>query len=175
MLGLENGPSTPASMHRESSDRLRVPTEVPVSSSDSRMLETLAADYWAAAMSRYPTWATSVSVHEHDSRLDDPSPAALDAWRVTLQSFLTRLDALRADGHAPRERVTLAMLRHEVEGGLLMTKLGFEAWSVDQLGGPQVGLLDLVRVHVVTDAKSAATWLDRVRAMPAYVDQHRAN
>ena len=146
-----------------------------MSSSDARLLESTAADYWSVVMARHPTWATSVSIHDHDSRLEDLRPEALTAWQLVLGAFLIRIDAIKAAALSPREQVTLAMLRHEVESAQIVSKLGFETWSVDQLGGPQVGLLDLVRVHLVKDAASAATWLDRVRAMPAYVDQHCAN
>ena len=146
-----------------------------MSPSDASLLTSVSADYWSAAMERYPTWATAVSIHDHDSRLEDLSPEALAAWQARLSELLVRVDAIQSAALSPGERVTLAMLRNEIESGLLVSRLGFETWSVDQLGGPQVGLLDLVRVHVVSDAHSAATWLARVRAMPAHVDQHCAN
>lgn len=138
-------------------------------------LESLAADYWTALMTQVPTWATALSIHEHDSRLEDLGPEALDAWRLKVKEFLARCDDIVPASLSPRQRVTHAMLRHELTNQLLGLSLGFETWSVDQLAGPQVALLDLVRVHLVTDRRSASTWLDRVRAMPRFVDQHVAN
>jgi uncharacterized protein (DUF885 family) len=144
-------------------------------SSSSALLDALAADYWHALMARQPTWATQMSVHEHDGRLEDLSQEALAAWTAQVRHFLSVADGLRESELGEREQVTLAMLREELSTHLVAAGSGVDLWSVDQLGGPQVSLFDLVRVHVVHDAASASTWRERVRAMPAYVDQHADN
>ena len=144
-------------------------------SSSAALLETLAADYWKALMARQPTWATQMSVHDHDSRLEDASQESLRAWKSQAEGFLRRAGALRDEDLSEREQVTRAMLVEELSGHVLAAESGVDTWSVDQLGGPQVGLFDLVRVHVVRDARSASTWRDRVRAMGPLVDQHCDN
>ena len=138
-------------------------------------LEAIADDYWQALMARQPTWATQVSVHDHDSELEDLSQPALEAWMRTVSGFLERLERIDDASLTERQQVTRAMLHEELTTHLLAAGSGTDTWNVDQLGGPQVGLFDLVRVHVVHDERSATTWLDRVRAMPRFVDQHCDN
>ncbi len=139
--------------------------------SASSALQALTTEYWHALMERQPSWATQLAYHEHDSKLEDMSQASLHAWAARIEGFLSRAESLDRDGLSERERVTLEMLREDLGITILAAGTGVETWSVDQLGGPQVAVFDLTRVHAVTDAKSAATWRDRVRAMPRMVDQ----
>src|SRR5688572_8825048 len=120
-------------------------------------------------MARNPTWATSLSVHDHDHELEDISPGATRRWCSALEALSSRLSRVPTSGLTPRARVTAAMLAHELGAQLESARLAFETWSVDQLGGPQVALLDLVRVHAVRDGASMASFLSRVEAMPRFV------
>ncbi len=144
-------------------------------SARSEQLDTLCAQYWADSLARHPTSATAVAVHDHDSRLEDLSPESLEAWRSTMRAMHARVEAIDASGLSPAQGVTHAMLREQIEHALIAATDSMETWSVDQLQGPQVSLLDLVRIHAVTDATSMGTWLDRVRAMGLLLDQHAAN
>jgi uncharacterized protein (DUF885 family) len=148
-----------------------VPTPAPA---DPRLL-ALCADYWAALMRRFPVLATTFSVHDHDHLLEDLSPGAKAEWARTVTAMRERALATSESDMSPRRRVTRSMLLFELDGQLATADLDLEAWSVDQLNGPQVSLLDLARLHAVTDEASAASLLSRVRAMPRYLEQHAAN
>jgi uncharacterized protein (DUF885 family) len=141
----------------------------------SSQLESVAADYWSALLERHPRFATTVSVHDHDDRLEDIGPEARDAWVAEVAALRERLSACSRDGLTDVERVTAGMLAHELDSHFIAATMGFDRWSVDQLVGPQVDLFELVRVHAVKDAGSMRSFLARVRAMPGHVDQHVAN
>ncbi|HEV7661191.1 MAG TPA: DUF885 domain-containing protein [Allosphingosinicella sp.] len=61
-----------------------------------------------------PTDATALGVHEHDDRIRDVSPAARDRRAREAQAFLTRLEAIPADGLAGQDRVNRAILRRQL-------------------------------------------------------------
>lgn len=138
-------------------------------------LEKLAQDYWAALMERFPVWATSLAVHDHDDSLTDMSPEALDAWLARIAGFLERARAIDVEGLDAKRQVTLGMLSADLETSLDVGGLRTELWAVDQLAGPQVSFLELPRIQRVTDATSAAAFLARVRAMPELLRQQATN
>ena len=104
-----------------------------MSPTDTQTLDAIAADYWTALMGRYPTWATSVSIHVHDSRLEDLRPEALTAWQLQLEAFRTRINEV-ARRSLKREDLQ-APLRLDAEVRLTQISMN--------------GMADLARLHPV--------------------------
>ena len=130
-------------------------------------LDRLAEDYWTAWIERHPVDATALGDRRHDDRLDDDSPAARDAWRRQLDDFERRLADL--DGDA--DPVTRVALAEALIGDRASLDANLDAFNVDPMAGPQVGLLNIPSYQPIRSDDEADALLARWRAMPVYLDQ----
>ena len=83
--------------------------------------------------------------------MQDVTPEALARWLGTLSDLRSRAEDVAEADLSSRQAITRGMLLAEMDSHSLAGGLGMERWTVDQLVGPQVDLLDLPRVHAVTD------------------------
>ncbi|MDQ4036418.1 MAG: DUF885 domain-containing protein [Chloroflexota bacterium] len=130
-------------------------------------LDRLADDYWSAWTERHPVQATALGDRRYDDHLDDDSPAARDAWRRRLDDFERRLAELDDDA----DPVTRVALVEALNGDRAFLDADLDAFNVDPMGGPQVGLLNIPSYQPIRSDDEADALLERWRAMPAYVDQ----
>jgi len=141
---------------------------------DDRVLALLAEDL-EAKMRRSPTWASMRGDRRFDDRLGDPSPAAEEAWVEAARRRLAALDELPAEGLSPANRINAALLRRELEERIAGHR--FRGWltPVSQLSGPQQWLPQLPERLSFTRRAHREAYLERLRAVPAYVRQTIAN
>jgi uncharacterized protein (DUF885 family) len=141
----------------------------------SGILAQICDEYWEGTLRASPTFATSIGDRRFDAQLEDISPAGTDRERKRLEGVMARVRTVQDAGLNPADRITRSALIVELENGLARISCHSEDWVVDPLGGPQVSLLNLPDITVITTVKHASDYVLRCRAMGPYIDQHRAN
>ena len=141
----------------------------------SGLLAQICDEYWEGTLRASPTFATSIGDRRFDALLEDISPAGTDREQQRLQGTLTRVRSVDEAGLNAADRITRSALIVELENGLAGISCHSEDWVVDPLGGPQVSLLNLPDITVITSVRHASDYVLRCRAMGPYLDQHRAN
>ena len=129
-------------------------------------LDQLADDFWNEALEHHPTFATAIGDRRFDDRIEDESPAALDAWRGRLDVFDRQLAELGDDA----DPVTRAALEDALIVERFVMDADLVAFNVDPMNGPQVDLLNIPSYQPIRSAAEADALLARWAAMPGYLD-----
>ena len=145
------------------------------SATASEALRDLAEEFWQAVLKAEPTWATILGDRRYDDRLDDNSPAGLEANRATLRVVAARARAIDTATLSPAERTTRSVLIQEAERQLSQFETGTERWTVDQLNGVPTFFMELPDYQPVGTPGEAEDMVARWRAMGPYMEQHIAN
>jgi uncharacterized protein (DUF885 family) len=138
-------------------------------------LRTLADRFWDGYLTAHPTWATVIGDRRFDDRLEDVSPAAVQAHIAWLDRVAADAGAIEPADLTAGERVTRQMLADEATGQATSLRAGMHEWTVDPLGGPTVTLLDLVDYQTLRTPADGAAMVARWRAIGPYLDGHIAN
>lgn len=154
---------------------LLVPGIVDSATSDSRELAKVCEEYWQGYLQAYPTAATSLGDKRYDDRLDDNTPAGIEAEIRRLETTRALATAIDARTLSTRDRLTRTALLTTVERDLAWLSCGFHTWVVDPLNGPQVEFMNLSDYTRIDTPKDAAAYVSRVKAMGGYLDDHIAN
>jgi len=151
------------------------PATAATTSPAATTLDALAEEYWQALMRAAPTWATQLGDRRYDALLSDISPAGAGKRMAELRALRSRVDAIDPAALDAARRTSRGLLLEEIDGAIAQQSCGFEEWVVDPLGGPQVGLLTLGELTPIRTTKEADDFIERVKAMGPFVDQHVAN
>jgi uncharacterized protein (DUF885 family) len=138
-------------------------------------LAALSEEYWQGLMEANPTWATSLGDKRYDDRLDDITPAGIEAENRRIEALLRRVQAIPDASLSSEDRLTRAVLINELEERLAYASCSFHDWIVDPLGGPQVEFMNLPDYTILETPQDAAHYVARCRAMGKYLDDHIAN
>lgn len=133
-------------------------------------LRALADRFWDDFLEENPTFATIVGDRRFDDRLEDRSPAAIEALLQRYDDIATSAAAIDPDGLDPVARITRQMLLDEVGGQAAAIRTRIHEWTVDPIGGPQTALLDLVDYQAVETPEDGRKMVARWRAIGPYVD-----
>ena len=129
---------------------------------------------WDWQLTTEPEFATYVGVPGHDDRWTDYSTAAIARWERDQRGFLRELEALGiseldADARLDHELVVKG-LREEIEA----FRFHPEYLAIDQLGGVQLDVADLLEIMPTTKEAEFQNMLKRLRAVPALIEQNIA-
>jgi len=139
-------------------------------------LRAVVADHWEHAMRWAPTWATTLGDHRHDDRLAPRDAASIDQASAERDALLARLVALDPGGLGEVDRVTLALLRGQLEAQHAVEACRFHEWNVDSANASLYGELSyLVEMHTVHTPHDAANLVARMRQGPRAIDDTIAN
>jgi uncharacterized protein (DUF885 family) len=144
-------------------------------SSPGKDLAALCEEYWQGALKASPTFATSLGDRRYDDRLDDITPAGIAADTRRLEDVLARARRIDEKALELPDRLTRTALVTEVESELAQMGCGFQEWTVDPLGGPQVEFMSLPDYTIIDTPEDGAHYVKRVRAEGKYLDDHIAN
>jgi uncharacterized protein (DUF885 family) len=134
-------------------------------------LRELADRFWDQVVEASPTWATVLGDRRFDDRLDDVAPQALAAVEADRRATATAARAIDPAGLSPRDRVTRQMLIDEAEGQAAALATRMVEWTVDPIGGPQTGFLDLVDYQTIRTPEDGRNLVARWRAIGPHLDQ----
>ena len=141
----------------------------------SEALAQLAADYWEGVLRRDPTMATFFGDYRYNDWLPDAGPEGRAAQESALREVLRRLDGIPEGDLQPDERVSRDMLRLAAEQGLAALPFRLDQMAVDQMGGPQVWLPELLNWHPTDTAEHVDQLVARYQAFGRYMDQYLEN
>jgi uncharacterized protein (DUF885 family) len=126
---------------------------------------------WERDLSDNPLSATYLGDSRYNDRLPDISQAALAARQAADAKVLDDLARIPRDALPPAEQLNYDLFRHEYETRKAAVPFHGEYYSIEASGGPQSlnELAELVPFETVADYE---TWIRRMRAVPAYLDQY---
>jgi len=159
-------------------------------------LAALAADFWEEMLRADPVAASNLGDHRYLGLLKDLSPGGLAARRTRLEALSARAAAWDGaataagigaqppdtqpapDAASPAtqplsapDRLTLELLREEIERALIVHDAHFERWLVNPSGAPHIELQNLVEDQPAHTAEERDAMIARWAAMPAFVRQ----
>lgn len=142
-----------------------------------RAIEAIADEYLAALQEYYPEMGTYYSLPgaRHD-RLNDNSLEALSAWQDREDAWLRELEAIGMPGDAgSRDWVTAGILRETLEGSVGARVCRSELWQASSATAWYTGMPVVFEIQPVDTPELRAQALDRLRALPGFIDTEIAN
>ena len=127
---------------------------------------------WTWRLAQFPQLATAVGEHRHDDRLGTVDEAAQQARRAYWEGVLRELDAIDVDALSPAAAIDFAIFRAQVESSAENIRLGGHRMPLNSDSAFWSDLAFLPRQHPVRDAADVERYIARLRAVPAYFDQH---
>ncbi len=141
----------------------------------SGALAALADEMWQWELAQSPTHATTLGIPGYDDKLADIRPPARAARLAAQRAFLARAQGIDPAALSRQERVTRAVLVHELEGSIRSAACKSREWQVDHLWGPHVWLLNLASQTRIETPRQEDDFIARLTAFGPYMDAHIAN
>jgi len=136
-------------------------------------LAALTVDLWEEMLRGDPVFASNLGDDRYLGKLKDLSVAGLASRRERLEALSARAAAMNAAALAAADRVTLDLLREELERALIFHDAHFEQWLVNPSGAPHIELQNLVEDQPAHTQAERDAMLARWAAMPVHVEQAR--
>ncbi len=136
-------------------------------------LAALTVELWEEMLRADPVFASNLGDSRYLGKLKDLSPTGLAARRERLVALSERAAALDQDSLSEADRLTLVLLREELDRALIFHDAHFERWLVSPSAAPHIELQNLVEDQPAHTAREREAMLARWAAMPAYVEQAR--
>lgn len=138
-------------------------------------LNDVLARGWEFRLNESPLLATSVGDHRANDRLPDVSRSAqlrrAEFWR----RILAELKGFDYDQLSTAERIDYDVFRRQVEDAIASVDFGAYQMPFNADSGFQTGIAGLPRQVPLATVEDYENYIDRLRAIPAYFDQHIAN
>lgn len=138
-------------------------------------LSTLFEDYTKSEMTEDPFAATFAGKSEFNALV--PSVGADDQRRRkdVAEKFLKRLNAIDATEFSNADRVNVDLLRFILKHKIALAE--FRPWRIPFLAdsGFHTNIGHVVGATAFRKEQDYRDYLDRLRALPAYIEQHKAN
>jgi uncharacterized protein (DUF885 family) len=144
---------------------------------DPALLRSTASDYYRWRNAAFPVQSTDQGLHTGDARLADYSRAAVQARRDRVRAALERIRSLKTDGWSRDDRIDRILFTAQLEGAdffdrELQRPETDPTLYVDECGN---AIFSLLKKEFDTPANRARSATARLRAMPALLDQGKAN
>jgi uncharacterized protein (DUF885 family) len=140
-----------------------------------RELERLAAERFAALMTRYPVYATFLGLHQHDARLGDASREAILADVEQTRRFETALERIDAASLSPywatERELALFVTRRDLFDTEVHRVWERRASATDEIGD---GIFLLFARGGRPLAERLEAIAGRLEAAPRYIDESRS-
>jgi prolyl oligopeptidase len=131
--------------------------------------DDLFEEYWQFNLRENPTEATYLGDHRYDDRLGENNAQSRERQRTEYRRLLHAIAQLRVP------TISSEILKQRLELNLESMDHKFYQWNLDQMGGPQVWLFELVNYHPWKTDEGRRTFHARLAAMPKYFDEYIAN
>ena len=136
--------------------------------------DALLTDAWELDMRESPLFATRTGDHRFDDRLPSMTMADLERRTAASRAQLARLQAIDRAALAPADRVSYDMFGRGLQDDL--ARDAFRSWRVPITSdsGFHTGISRLAQEVPLATVKDYENYIARLRAVPAYFDQHVA-
>jgi uncharacterized protein (DUF885 family) len=150
----------------------RVPLDLKLGAED---LPKISDQYWRQVLEENPIMATRLGILGYDDKLQDASPEAIQ--RRLTETFRLRsvVDLFDESLLTERERITLAILRNELQTEIYTSVCETHRWAVDHLWGPQIWLLSLGTQTPIKTPDDERNYVARLSHFMTFMNQHIAN
>jgi len=142
--------------------------------SADQVFNALLQDHWAKQLEENPTFATSLGVRDYDALLPDPSLEAYEKSVATSASFLSRLQKIKPSKLSQANQLNYELLRLDLQNNVEAAKHGGKYMIMTNRGGPHLSLTSMVGRLPFFTANDYQSYLDRLAAMPNYLEQATA-
>jgi uncharacterized protein (DUF885 family) len=140
------------------------------STDPSAAVNALADRFWEAILELNPTLATVYGDERYADRLEDPGPAGRAATRRLLESTRGEAEAIDPEALSVEDRITRDMLIVVADIGIEEDDQGiYQLRVVDQMGGPQTLLSQIVQFQPGDSPARLDALVSRVRAYRAFM------
>ena len=138
-------------------------------------VNAIADRFWEGMLRESPTTATVYGDERYDDLLDDPGPAGRAAARALRERTLAEVAAIPATGLQVEERITRDMLEVVCELGIEQADARLDLLaSVDQMGGPQTLLPQMVQFQRADTPERVDRLVARLEAYGPFMDAYVA-
>jgi uncharacterized protein (DUF885 family) len=136
-----------------------------------KALNDLLAEQWEYTLRTYPIFASYLGDKRWNDKLDDFSQEAIDRNLEETQKFLTRFEAIDTSGFPEQEALNKPLMDRDLQMRLAGAR--FKGWEmpVNQAGGIQVWLPQLVNLLSFQSVKDYEDYISRLTQMPRLLDQ----
>ena len=136
-------------------------------------VDQLADGFWDRYLAISPLMATMTGDDRYDDQLPDPGPAGRDRLRALAIEVRDAALAIPSDGLSVEDEITRDMLAVVGELFVEADDLRLDTLEVvDQVGGPQTFLPQLVTIQPTDTPERLAAFEARLRGYPAYMAAH---
>ena len=135
-------------------------------------LHRLFDEYFEDYLQENPEVATSLGRTEHNARWRDWSGSALRSWEGRVRSYLARLGEFDPSALDAQDRISLRLMRRQLETDLEGLPYDARLVRLNQLFGLHTSVLLTMRDMPARSEGDYENMLARLRAVPAYVDQN---
>ena len=144
-------------------------------SGPSAALDALLKEEWEFRLRENPLEASGYGDHRYDALMPSVAQADLDRQAKAQQAFLERASKIDRSALSPAERINYDMWRREQEDDLLRYRFGAHRIPILADSGFHISLADLPSRTRLTSVKEYESYIARLRALPAYMDQQIAH
>ena len=142
--------------------------------SDAERLHRLFDIDWARGVRESPEFATDLGVPGEDDRWTDMSQAGIDQRKREAQWPLDAVKTIHRDALPPADQLNYDLFRYDAEEEVADNQFPGEYLPVNQLGGVQQTIPQVIAQMPTSNAQQYGNILARMRAVPALIDQNIA-
>jgi uncharacterized protein (DUF885 family) len=139
-----------------------------------KRLDTLLAEAWEQSLVENPLLATATGDHRFDDRLPSMTMADLERRAAQSRQTLDRLLAIDPADLAPADRISHRMLELQLRDDLAAHRFGDWRIPLTSDSGFHTEIALLPREVPLATVRDYESYIARLRAIPAYFDQHVA-
>ncbi|HJX30200.1 MAG TPA: DUF885 domain-containing protein [Thermoanaerobaculia bacterium] len=139
--------------------------------SDSERLRRLFDLFWDYTLQETPEIGTFIGDPRHQDRWSDLSAAANERSEAETREMLEALLSIDREKLAERERTDYDLLRKKLESRIEGFRFPSEALTLNQMGGIQQGIPQVLTYMRPTTVEGYQAVLSRLREIPTVVDQ----
>jgi len=155
----------------ESHDPYQQLIDNPNHLSDTERLQKLFQIDWDRGLREAPEFATDVGVSGYDDRWTDDSEAAIAQRKSEAQWPLDVLKSIKRDALSPADQLNYDLYRYNAEIAIEGDRFPGEYLAVNQLGGVQQTIPQVIDAMPNGTLKQYENILARLRSAPALIDQ----
>lgn len=151
------------------------PAHAPGVAERRQQLLALLDEEWQYELLHRPEFATALGDKRYNDRFSDESPQAQQVDIDRRRTFLAKFEAVDAVDLSIQDSLSRSLmirnLRGKIEGA------HFKCWEmpVNQFGGPQTDLVDLVSLTPFDDVHDYENYVSRLRNVPGAFEQITSN
>ncbi len=142
--------------------------------SDTDRLHQLFQLDWDRTVRESPEFATDLGIPGEDDRWTDSSEAAIAGRKSEAAWPLDVLKTINRAALSPADQLNYDLYRYDAETGVANTKFPIEYLPLDQLGGVQQAIPQVITQMPTGNVQAYENILARLRAAPALIDQNIA-